>query len=68
MENLEPQPKRNLFGLSKKERGEVAVEESLDTLAFYLDDLFRIPEAACGARRAFGRRRGDDSGKESAAA
>ncbi len=43
MENLEPQKSRNLLGLSKKERGEVEIEESLDTLAFYLDDLFRIP-------------------------
>ncbi len=43
MENLEPKPSRNLFGLSKKKRGDVEVEESLDTLAFYLDDLFRIP-------------------------
>jgi AcrR family transcriptional regulator len=33
-----------------------------------LDDLFRIPQAACNAGRAFGRRRGDDRGKESAAA
>jgi AcrR family transcriptional regulator len=33
-----------------------------------LDDLFRIPEAACNATRAFGRRRGEDRGKESAAA
>jgi len=33
-----------------------------------LDDLFRIPEAACGASRAFSRRRHDDRGKESAAA
>jgi len=33
-----------------------------------LDDLCRIPEAACSARRAFSRRRQDDRGKESAAA
>jgi AcrR family transcriptional regulator len=35
-----------------------------------LDDLCRIPEAACNARRAFGRRRGEarDRGGESAAA
>jgi hypothetical protein len=43
MENLEPKKSRNLFGLPKKGRNEVAIEESLDTLAFYLDDLFRIP-------------------------
>jgi AcrR family transcriptional regulator len=36
--------------------------------AGFLDDLFRIPEAACSARRAFRRRRGDDRGQESAAA
>ncbi|MBS1796690.1 MAG: DUF4112 domain-containing protein [Acidobacteria bacterium] len=35
--------KRNMFGMSRKERGAVEIEESLDTLAFYLDDLFRIP-------------------------
>ena len=33
-----------------------------------LDDLCRIPEAACGARRTFSRRRRDDRDKESAAA
>ena len=33
-----------------------------------LDDLFRIPEAACNVTRAFRRRRGDDRSKESAAA
>jgi len=33
-----------------------------------LDDLCRIPEAACNARRAFRRRRDDDRSKESAAA
>ena len=33
-----------------------------------LDDLFRIPEAACNARRSFSRRRADDRGDESAAA
>jgi AcrR family transcriptional regulator len=33
-----------------------------------LDDLCRIPEAACSARRTFSRRRRDDPGKKSAAA
>jgi AcrR family transcriptional regulator len=33
-----------------------------------LDDLCRIPEAACSARRTFSRARRDDRGKESAAA
>jgi hypothetical protein len=32
-----------------------------------LDDLCRIPEAACSARRAFRRRRRDDRGGETAA-
>ena len=38
--------------------------------AGFLDDLCRIPEAACNARRAFGRRRGGDRDRsgESAAA
>jgi hypothetical protein len=36
--------------------------------AGFLDDLCRIPEAACSARRAFRRHRRDDRGKESAAA
>ena len=35
--------KRNLFGISKRPRSEVEIEESLDNLAFYLDDFFRIP-------------------------
>ena len=43
MENLEPAPKRSAFGLSKEERRRVEIEEGLDTLAKYLDDLFKIP-------------------------
>ena len=43
MENLEPQPSRNMFGMSKKERKEIEVEESLETLATYLDGLFKVP-------------------------
>ena len=43
MENLEPQPNRNLFGFSKKTQNKVEIEESLDNLAYYLDDFFRIP-------------------------
>jgi hypothetical protein len=35
--------KRNVFGMSKKERSQVEIEESLDNLAYYLDDFFRIP-------------------------
>jgi hypothetical protein len=43
MENLEIEQKRNLFGLSKKERGAVEIEESLENLSRYLDGLFRVP-------------------------
>ena len=40
MEEIE---KRPLFGLSKKKHTEIEIEQGLDNLAFYLDDLFRIP-------------------------
>ncbi len=40
MEDIE---KRSIFGMSRKERNEVEIEKGLDDLAFYLDDLFRIP-------------------------
>ena len=40
MEEIE---KRSIFGMSRKERNEVEIEKGLDDLAFYLDDLFRIP-------------------------
>ena len=40
MENAKP---RNIFGLSRQERTQVEIEKGLDDLAFYLDDLFRIP-------------------------
>ena len=40
MEEIE---KRGIFGMSRKERNDVEVEKELDDLAFYLDDLFRIP-------------------------
>jgi hypothetical protein len=43
MENLEPAQKRSAFGTSREERRRVEVEEGLDTLAKYLDDLFKIP-------------------------
>lgn len=43
MENLESQKSRNLLGLSKKKYSEVEIEESLDTISYYLDDFFRIP-------------------------
>jgi hypothetical protein len=35
------QPSR--FGSLKRQRSEVEIEKGLDNLAFYLDDLFRIP-------------------------
>ena len=41
MENLER--KQNLFGVSKQERKQIEMEESLETLATYLDGLFRVP-------------------------
>lgn len=34
---------QNLFGLSKQERRQIEVEESLETLSHYLDGLFKIP-------------------------
>jgi hypothetical protein len=46
MEQLEPieiKPSASLFGMSKKERKRIEVEESLDTLSHYLDGLFRVP-------------------------
>ncbi len=43
MENLEPQKSRNLFGMSKRKYSEVEIEESLETLATYLDGLFKVP-------------------------
>jgi hypothetical protein len=41
MENLER--KQNLFGMSKQERRQIEIEESLETLSTYLDGLFRVP-------------------------
>ena len=43
MENLEPQTKKNLFGMEKKKYSQVEIEESLETLSTYLDGLFRVP-------------------------
>src|SRR6188768_503855 len=43
MENLEPQTKKNLFGIEKKKYSEVEIEESLETLSTYLDGFFRVP-------------------------
>jgi hypothetical protein len=43
MENLKPQAERNILGMQKKKYSEVEIEESLETLATYLDGLFRVP-------------------------
>src|SRR5215218_7726371 len=43
MENLEPQTKRNLFGMEQKKYSQVEIEESLETLSNYLDGFFRVP-------------------------
>ena len=43
MENLEPQTKKNLFGMEKKKYSQVEIEESLETLSTYLDGFFRVP-------------------------
>lgn len=43
MEDLELEQKRGIFGLSKKERSAVEIEESLENLSFYLDDWVKIP-------------------------
>lgn len=40
MEEIE---KRAIFGMSRKERSAVEIEEGLDNLSHYLDGLFRIP-------------------------
>ena len=43
MEDLELEPKRSVFGISKKKPSQVEIEESLETLSSYLDGLFRVP-------------------------
>lgn len=43
MENLELEQKRGLFGMEKRKYSEVEIEESLETLATYLDGLFKVP-------------------------
>ena len=43
MENLELEPSRNMFGISKEERKKIEIEESLETLSTYLDGLFKVP-------------------------
>ena len=43
MQELEQPKPRPLFGSSKRELSQVEIDKGLDNLAFYLDDLFRIP-------------------------
>lgn len=43
MENIEQIEQRNLFGMSKQERKQIEIEESLETLSRYLDGLFKVP-------------------------
>lgn len=43
MEELQPLPKRNAFGLSREERRQIELEDSLEGLATYLDDWIKIP-------------------------
>jgi len=40
---MEAVQKRSLFGMQRRERSVVEIEQGLDNLAFVLDDLFRIP-------------------------
>lgn len=40
---MEDEKPKNFLGLSKRKHSEVEIEQGLDNLAFYLDDLFRIP-------------------------
>ncbi|MEP6849258.1 MAG: DUF4112 domain-containing protein [Acidobacteriota bacterium] len=40
---MEEVEKRGILGMSRKKHTEVEIEKGLDDLAFYLDDLFRIP-------------------------
>ncbi len=41
--NLEVAEKRSLFGMTRKERKTVEIDENLETLSRYLDELFTIP-------------------------
>lgn len=43
MKNLEPEQKRAIFGMSKEERKQIEIEESLESLSKYLDDWIKIP-------------------------
>jgi hypothetical protein len=43
LEELQPIESRSPGSLTKKERKQIEIEESLETLSIYLDGLFRIP-------------------------
>lgn len=43
IDKIEVSRQQGLFGLSKQERKQVEIEESLENLSHYLDGLFRIP-------------------------
>ncbi len=43
LEELQPIESRSSINLTEKERKQIKVEESLETLAKYLDGLFRVP-------------------------
>jgi hypothetical protein len=43
IEQIELERQQSLFGLSRQERKQIEVEESLETLSKYLDGLFTIP-------------------------
>jgi hypothetical protein len=43
VKNMEESEKRGILGMSRRERSEVEIEESLETLSKYLDGLFRVP-------------------------
>ena len=43
IEELQPIKSRSIKGLSKKERKQIEIEDSLETLSHYLDGFFKIP-------------------------
>lgn len=43
IDKIEVSRQQNLFGVSKQERKQIEIEESLESLSKYLDGLFKIP-------------------------
>ena len=43
MKNLELEENRNLSAVPQKERKQIEIEENLETLSRYLDELFKVP-------------------------